>query len=73
MTKHKKKLQILQQKKLLICGCGLFLILVRNSKTFVQILKLLSNFVKYFCFQLVKHDNFLQGFNYYQYSINITH
>ena len=43
--------------KLQTCGCGLFLILVLNSASFVQILKFLSIFAKYLCFYPAKHGN----------------
>ena len=40
----------LWQLKLRTCGYGLFLILGHIFEAFIQILKLPSNFVKYFCF-----------------------
>ena len=52
----------LQQFKLQACGCGLFLILVRNFASFVQILKFLSIFVKYSCFYPVKHEKLIKFF-----------
>ena len=45
----------LWQFKLRTYRCGLFLILVRNSASFTQILKFLSIFVKYMYFYAVKH------------------
>ena len=53
------------QFKFRTCGCGLFLILVRNSASFIQILKILSIFVKYFCFDPVKHE---KQFNLFQFT-----
>ena len=44
------------QFKLRTCDCGLFLILVRNSASFMQILKLLSIVVKSSCCYPVKHE-----------------
>ena len=47
------------------CGlavCGLFLILVRNFASFIQILKFLSIFVKYSCFYPVKHEKAIKFF-----------
>ena len=52
----------LWQFKLRTCGCGLFLILVRNSASFIQILKFLTIFVKYSCFYPVKHEKSIQFF-----------
>ena len=46
----------LWQFRLRTCGCGLFLILVRNSASFKQILKFFAIFVKYSCFYPVKHE-----------------
>ena len=45
------------QFKLRTCGFGLFLIFIRNSASFIQILKSLSIFAKYLCFYPVKHDD----------------
>ena len=52
----------LWQLKLRTCGCGLFLILVRNSASFIQILKFLTIFVKYSCFYPVKHEKSIRFF-----------
>ena len=52
----------LQQFKLRTCGCGLFLILVRNFASFIQRLKFLSIFVKYSCFYPVKHEESIKFF-----------
>ena len=52
----------LWQFKLRTCGCGLFLILVRNSASFLQILKFLTIFVKYSCFYPVKHEKSIKFF-----------
>ena len=48
--------------KLRTCGCGLFLILVRNFASFIQMLKFLSIFVKYSCFYPVKHEKSIKFF-----------
>ena len=52
----------LWQFKLWTCGCGLFLILVRNFASFLQELKFLSIFVKYSCFYPVKHEKSIKFF-----------
>ena len=52
----------LWQFKLRTCGCGLFLILVRNSASFIQILKFFTIFVKYSCFYPVKHEKSISCF-----------
>ena len=52
----------LWQFKLRTCGCGLFLFLVRNSASFIQILKFLTIFVKYSCFNPVKRDKSIKFF-----------
>ena len=52
----------LWQFKLRTCGCRLFLILVRNSANFIQILKFLTIFVKYSCFYPVKHEKSIKFF-----------
>ena len=52
----------LEQFKLRTCGCGLFLILVRNFASFIQTLKFLSIFVKYLCFYPVKHKKSIKFF-----------
>ena len=52
----------LWQFKLRACSCGLFFILIRNSASFIQTLKLLSIFVKYSCFYPVEHENSIQCF-----------
>ena len=52
----------LEQFKLRTCGCGLFLILVRNFASFIQTLKFLSIFVKYLCFYPVKHEKSIKFF-----------
>ena len=52
----------LLQFKLRTCGCGLFLILVRNSASFIQTLKFLSIFVKYSCFYPVKLEKSIKFF-----------
>ena len=49
-TLRKLRIYGLWLVRLRTCVCRIVLILVRNSITFIQILKLLSNFVKYFCF-----------------------
>ena len=54
----------LWQFKLRTCGCGLFLIFVRNSASFIQILKFLSIFVKYLCFYSVKHKKSIYFFEF---------
>ena len=53
---------VLWQFKLWTCGCGLFLILIRNSASFIAILKFLSIFVKYVGFYPVKYDNSVKFF-----------
>ena len=57
----------LWQFKLCTCGYGLFLILVRNSASFVQVLKFLSIFVKYLCFYPVKPSNIKNQFNFFEF------
>ena len=52
----------LWQFKLRTCGCGLFIILVRNSASFIQILKFLTIFEKYSCFYPVKHEKSISFF-----------
>ena len=52
----------LWQFKLRTCGCGIFFILVRNSASFIQILKFLSIFVKYLCFYPVKYEKSIKFF-----------
>ena len=52
----------LWQFKLQICCCQLFLILVRNFASFIQMLKILSNFVKNSCFYPVKHEKSIKFF-----------
>ena len=54
----------LWQFKLQTCGCGLFLILVRNSASFIQILKFLSILVNYLCFYPVKHKKSINFFEF---------
>ena len=55
----------LWQLKLRTCGCGLFLILVRNSASFIQILKfILSIFVNKLCFYPVKHKKSINFFEF---------
>ena len=64
LTKKVADLRIcrLWQFKLRTCGSGLFLILVRNFASFIQILKFLSIIIKYLCFYLVKHDDSIKFF-----------
>ena len=52
----------LWQFKLRTCGCGLSLILVRSSASFIQILKFSSIFVKYLCFYPVRHEKSIKFF-----------
>ena len=52
----------LKQFKLRTCGCELFLILVRNTASFIQILKFLSIFLKYSCFFPVKRVKSIKFF-----------
>ena len=52
----------LRQFKLRTCCCQLFLILVRNSASFIQMLKFLSIFVKNSCFYPVKHEKSIKFF-----------
>ena len=50
--------------KLRTCGCELFLILVRNSASFIQILKFLSIFVNNLCFYPVKLKKSINFFEF---------
>ena len=55
----------LWQLKLRTCGCGRFLILVRNSASFIQILKfILSIFVNDLCFYAGKHKKLINFFEF---------
>ena len=52
----------LWQVKLRTCGCGLFLILVRNPASFIPILKFIFIFKKYLCFYQVKLEKSIKFF-----------
>ena len=52
----------LWQFKLRTYGCGLFLILVRNSSSIIQISKFLSIFVKHLYFYPIKHEKSISFF-----------
>ena len=62
----------LWQFKLRTCSCGLFLILVRNSASFIQILKFLTIFIKYSCFYPVKHEKSIFNFFEFKFGKNIV-